>query len=170
MLKIYLVSALPVQPLSFSFSPSAPPFSSLFCFSVFSSFFQFRRLPFLLSVQRFSSFLLSSVPPIFLLISAPPFFLSKTCCPSLAQNVGLFSPKHLSFQPKNVGLFVRVSPFFFQPPFVFYFLFFSLKPIALLFSAHTSVFSLKCVAFKSPTLSPRFMLLTFESSFSSNLE
>ena len=155
MLKIYLVSALPVQPLSFSFSPSAPPFSSLFCFSVFSSFFQFRRLPFLLSVQRFSSFLLSSVPPIFLLISAPPFFLSKTCCPSLAQNVGLFSPKHLSFQPKNVGLFVRVSPFFFSASFCFlFFIFFFKTHCPSVFSPYFCFQPKMCCLQKPNSLSP----------------
>ena len=135
MLKIYLVSVLPVQPLSFSFStsafqfqhslfsvstlslfcfsPSAPPFFFLFCFSLFFLFNAVLRFSVLCSPLFFQF----QRPFFFFQSSASLFFLSfKNVLP-------FFSPKRWSFQPKT-----------------------------FVFSAQPSVFSLKHVAFKSPTL------------------
>ena len=82
---LFSVSALQRLPFSFCFV------SAFFFYSMPSSVFQFCALPFSFS---FSALFFFSSPA--LLFS---FFLSKMCCPSLAQNVGLFSPKRLSFQP-----------------------------------------------------------------------
>ena len=89
MLKIYLVSILPVQPLSFNFSTSAFQFQPSL-----SSVSALQRLPFLfLLFQRFSSF--NSAALFF-------FFPAKTCCPIQPQRVQLFSPKHFQlFMPTS---------------------------------------------------------------------
>ena len=94
MLKIYLVSVLPVQPsfffcFSLFFFPSAPPF------------FQFSATLFLFS------FLFWSAPPFLLLFSAPFSCLQRltssflqTCCPFFFQRF-CFNPKPFSVQPKT---------------------------------------------------------------------
>ena len=82
MLKIYLVSVLPVQPLPFSFSP---------IFFLFQCFFLFS---FCVSLFSFSTSVSFS------------FFPAKTCCPIQPQCVQLFSPKCFQlFSPKRVQLF-----------------------------------------------------------------
>ena len=101
MLKIYLVSVLPVQPsfffcFSLFFFPSAPPF------------FQFSATLFLFS------FLFWSAPPFLLLFSAPFFCLQRltssflqTCCPFF------FQPKTFLLQPKT--FFSSAQNLFFSP-------------------------------------------------------
>ena len=82
MLKIYLVSVLPVQPMPFSFSPIFFLFQRFFLFSLSASLFSFST-----SVS-FS------------------FFPAKTCCRIQPQCVQLFSLKCFQlFSPKCVQLF-----------------------------------------------------------------
>ena len=120
MLKIYLVSVFPVQPLSFSFSTFAFQFQhlclsvlalSLFCFSpsahLLSSFFLFQRFSPFCSVFQRLPFLL-----FVFWFSASFFSFQFTCCPFFspktffsAQNISLFSPKPFQFSLKH----------FFQP-------------------------------------------------------
>ena len=116
MLKIYLVSVFPVQPLSFSFSTSAFQFQhlclsvlalSLFCFSpsahLLSSFFLFQRFSPFCSVFQRLPFLL-----FVFWFSASFFSFQFTCCPFFspktffsAQNISLFSPKPFQFSLKH---------------------------------------------------------------------
>ena len=110
MLKIYLVSVLPVQPLPFSFSLFFCLFQRFFSFPSASLllFFFFSLLvqpPFLLSLFWFNA--------LFFFFTAS-FFSSFCSCVALfsaqkhfsAQNISLFNPKPFLVQPKT---------FFFQP-------------------------------------------------------
>ena len=101
MLKIYLVSVLPVQPLSFNFSTSAFQFQHLpiFCFSPSAPHFFFFFL-----FQRFSAFFFSGSAPPFFLFQRLPFFFSLAHVLSFffqPKTIFLFSPKPFSVQPKT---------------------------------------------------------------------
>ena len=120
MLKIYLISVLPVQPLSFSFSTSAFQFQLSLCsVSALQRVF-FSSFSFLVQRLFFSSFsflvqrlFLSSFSSRVALFSAQKHFFQ-------AKTILFFSPKPFSVQPKTflfccfTSLYLSKSSFFFK--------------------------------------------------------
>ena len=165
MLKIYLVSVFPVQPLSFSFSTSAFQFQhlclsvlalSLFCFSplahLLSSFFLFQRFSPFCSVFQRLPFLL-----FVFWFSASFFSFQFTCCP-------FFQPKNI-FQPKTV-LSPKPKTFCFKSPNVLLLL------VQPLFSFVRASFSVSCQLLRPKifSLDASHLFYLNKSLFSSNLE
>ena len=117
MLKIYLVSILPVQPLSFSFSTSAFQFQPFF-FSgstlqrlSFLLFFYFFSLIFFffgsapLSFFLFQHFSVSTPLLLFFSSSAPLSFLSQfMCCPFFSLFSFISQPKTFFSSTQNISL------------------------------------------------------------------